>query len=546
MKVEGKSSPWLKPVQKVAAEAGIPESSLLPYGRFMAKVDPSAIGDLDKRPSGKLVLVTAMSPTPAGIGKTTLSIGLTQSLRLLGKKASASIRQPSLGPLLGVKGGAMGSGLSEAGPLEDFSLQFNGDDYAVVTSHNLLAAIIDNHIYHGNRLGIEKVIWPRVSTINDRALREITAASGKGMTPRKDEFHISAASEIMSMLCLSGGQLDFRERLRRTVVAYSREGRPVTVAELGVDGAAAALMKNALLPNLAQSTEGSPVFIHGGPFGNISIGCSSAISTGLALKLSEYVLTEAGFSTELGAEKFLDILCRQAGFFPSAAVIVATMSALRLHGGAADSSERGMESVKKGMANLEKHVENIKAFGIPAVVCLNRFREDTDKETEETLELIRGLGVAAETVDVRDKGGQGGIEAAKAVINACEKAVPPKFLYRLDTTIEEKINAIATLMYGAEGASYNAHAREELENLEKLGFGRLPVCIAKTPKSLSDDPALQGRPEGFTIKVTGLRPATGAGYIVALCGNVLLMPGMPERPLAERIDIDEKGSVTGI
>jgi formate--tetrahydrofolate ligase len=546
MKVEGKSSPWLKPVQVVAAEAGIPEDSLSPYGRYMAKVDPSAIGGPERKPSGKLVLVTAMSPTPAGIGKTTLSIGLTQSLRLLGKKASASIRQPSLGPLLGVKGGAMGSGLSEAGPLEDFSLQFNGDDYAVVTSHNLISAIIDNHVYHGNRLGIEKVLWPRVSTINDRALREIIASSGKGMTPRKDEFHISAASEIMSMLCLSRGPQDFRERLRRTVVAYGAEGSPVTLADLGVDGAAAALMKNALLPNLAQSTEGSPVFIHGGPFGNISIGCSSAISTGLALKLSEYVLTEAGFSTELGAEKFLDILCRQAGFFPSAALIVATMSALRLHGGASDYSAHDMESAKKGMANLEKHVENIRAFGIPAVVCLNRFREDTDKEISETLEMIRGLGVAAEAVDVRDKGGKGGIEAAKAVISACEKAVPPKFLYRLDATIEEKINAIATGMYGAQGVEFSVQARKDLEDIERLGLCALPVCVAKTPKSLSDDPALLGRPEGFTIKVTGLRPATGAGYIVALCGNVLLMPGMPVRPLAERIDIDEKGRVTGI
>jgi formate--tetrahydrofolate ligase len=546
MKDEGKSPLWLRPVQEVASSAGIPEECLIPYGRFMAKVDPSLLERLEERPGGKLVLVTAMSPTPSGEGKTTLSIGLTQSLKLLNKRAFACIRQPSLGPLLGVKGGAMGSGLSEAGPVEDFSLQFNGDDYGVVTSHNLISAIIDNHMHHGNPLGIEKVIWPRVSTINDRALRDIIAGAGKGTTPRKDEFHISAASEIMSMLCLAEGLQDFRERVKRTVVAFAKDGRAVTVADLGIDGAAAALMKNALMPNLAQSTEGSPVFIHGGPFGNISIGCSSAIATRLALKLSDYVLTEAGFSTELGAEKFLDILCRQAGFFPSAAMIVATMNALRLHGGARDYSAPDMDSVKRGLANLEKHIENINAFGIPSIVALNRFKGDTDKEIDETIALIEGLGARCVAVDVRDSGGRGGIEAARAIMETSEKGGPQKFLYPLDMPIEEKINTIAVKMYGAEGIDLREGAKKDLEEIGRLGLADLPVCVAKTPKSLSDDPALIGRPDGFTVKVTGLKPATGAGYIVAQCGNVLLMPGMPERPLAEKIGLDASGRVTGI
>jgi formate--tetrahydrofolate ligase len=484
MKDEGKSPLWLRPIREVASSAGVPEESLIPYGRFMAKVDPDLLEKIEDRPSGKLVLVTAMSPTPSGEGKTTLSIGLTQSLNLLGKRAIACIRQPSLGPLLGVKGGAMGSGRSEAGPVEDFSLQFNGDDYGVVTSHNLISAIIDNHIHHGNPLGIEKVIWPRVSTINDRALRNIIAGAGKGGTPRKDEFHISAASEIMSMLCLSAGPRDFRERIRRTIVAFNKEGRAVTVADLNVDGAAAALMKNTMMPNLAQSIESAPVFIHGGPFGNISIGCSSVIATRLALKLSDYVLTEAGFSTELGAEKFIDILCRQAGFFPSAAIVVATMNALRLHGGARDYSVPDMDSVKRGLANLEKHIENIRAFGIPSVVALNRFEGDTDNEIDETISLIEGLGARAIAVDVRNSGGPGGIEAARAIMEACEKTGPQKFLYPLDMPIEEKINTIAVKMYGAKGIALSEGARKDLEEIERCGLTNLPVCVAKTPKSL--------------------------------------------------------------
>jgi len=546
MKEEGKPQTWLSPTVEIARRAGIPEASLMPMGRFTAKVDPALIDALDKRPSGRLVLVSAMSPTPAGEGKTTLSIGLTQSLSLLGKKTIACIRQPSLGPLLGMKGGALGSGLSEAGPAEDFSLQFNNDDYAVVTSHNLISAIIDNHIFHGNSLGIEKVLWPRVSTINDRALRSITTASVKGSVPRKDEFHISAASEIMSMLCLSEGADNFHKRVRKTVVALTGGGQAVTVEDLGIDGAVSALMKNALLPNLGQSIEGSPVFVHGGPFGNISIGCSSAGATRLALKFSDYVLTEAGFSTELGAEKFIDILCRQSGLAPSATLCVATLNALRLHGGAKDFLARDMDAVKKGMANLEKHIDNLRAFNLPVVVALNRFKNDSDEEITETLGLIRALGVRAEAVDVREQGGRGGIEAAKAVTEACEEAGEIKFLYPLNMPIEEKLRTIAVKMYGADEVALSDGAKADLEEMNRLGLSGLPVCVAKTPKSLSDDPALIGRPKGFTVKVTALKPATGAGYIVAHCGNVLLMPGMPERPLAAQIGVDQTGRVTGI
>lgn len=546
MKEEGKPQTWLSPAVETARRAGIPEASLIPMGRFTAKIDPALIGNLAEKPSGRLVLVSAMSPTPAGEGKTTLSIGLAQSFALLGKKAIACIRQPSLGPLLGMKGGALGSGLSEAGPAEDFSLQFNNDDYAVTTSHNLVSAIIDNHIFHGNKLEIGKVLWPRVSTINDRALRSITTASVRGSVPRKDEFHISAASEIMSTLCLSEGADDFRERVRKIVVALTKDGQAVTIKDLGIDGAVSALMKNALLPNLGQSIEGSPVLVHGGPFGNISIGCSSAVATRLALKLSGYVLTEAGFSTELGAEKFIDILCRQSGLVPSAAVCVATLNALRLHGGAKDFAAHDMDAVKKGMANLEKHIENLRAFKLPVVVALNRFKDDTNEEIAETLGLIRALGARAEAVDVREQGGRGGLKAAEALIEACEEAGEINFLYPLEMPIEEKLRTIAVKMYGADSVALSESAKADLEEMNGLGLSGLPICVAKTPKSLSDDPALIGRPKGFTVKVTALKPATGAGYIVAHCGNILLMPGMPERPIAEQIGVDQTGRVTGI
>lgn len=536
----------MRPIGQTALAASIPEEALIPYGRHMAKVDASVADRLSGRPDGKLVLVTAMSPTPAGEGKTTLSIGLAQSLRHLGKRAITCIRQPSLGPLLGVKGGAMGSGKAEAGPLEDLSLQFNGDDYAVVTAHNLISAVLDNHIHHGNRLGIERVIWPRVSTINDRALRSILTEGGTGPHSRKDSFQISASSEIMSILCLCTGLSDLKERAGRAVVAYTKDGRAVTVDSLGISGAVAAIMKNAVNPNLAQSIEGAPVFIHGGPFGNISIGCSSTLATRMALKLSDYVLTEAGFSTELGAEKFIDIVCRHAGFYPSAAVIVATLGALRLHGGARDHASPDMEAVKKGMANLEKHIENMNTFGIPALVALNRFKGDPDEDIYRTLRLIEGLGAIAAVTDVREEGAAGGVEAARAIMELCEKGSSRKFLYPLDMPIEEKIGTIAKSMYGADKAIFTEEAQRDLDEAKRLGLSGLPVCVAKTPKSLSDDPALLGRPRGFFIKVTALRPALGAGYLVAQCGGILLMPGLPEHPLAEKIDIDALGQVTGI
>lgn len=538
---------WLRPIGEIAAGASIPEESLIPCGRHMAKIDFSLAGKLRDRPDGRLVLVTAMSPTPAGAGKTTLSIGLAQSLRLLGKKASACLRQPSLGPLLGMKGGALGSGRAEAGPAEEISLQFNGDDYAVVTSHNLISAAVDNHIHHGNRLSIERVVWPRVSTINDRALRTVLTEGGAGAHSRKDEFQISAASEIMSMLCLCDGLADLREMLSRAVVAWAKDGRAVTVGELGVAGAAAAILKNAVNPTLAQSIEGAPVFVHGGPFGNISIGCSSAISTRMALKLSEFALVEAGFSTELGGEKFLDIMCARSGFFPSAAVVVATLGALRLHGGAKDYAAPDMGALERGLSNLSRHIENMRAFGLPTVVVLNRFRGDTDADVARTLSLVEGLGAKAAAADVRDSGGAGGLDAARAIIDACAGGPPqPRYLYPLDMPIEDKIRTIAVSMYGAGGITLTDEAKRGLEDAERLGLSGLPVCVAKTPRSLSDNPSLIGRPEGFTVKVTGVVPAAGAGYIVARCGNVLLMPGMPEHPRAEGMDIDAFGRVTGI
>lgn len=536
----------MRPITEIAFEAGIPGESLIPYGAHFAKVRASLLHELKDKPDGRLIIVTAMSPTPAGEGKTTLTIGLTQALRSLGKKAFACIRQPSIGPLLGAKGGATGSGSSRVEPAEEIALHFTGDDYAVSTSHNLVSSLIDNHIYHGNSLNMEKVLWKRVSPINDRSLRKVRIGLGKAAGEREEEFHISAASELMAILSLSADLADLKERVSRTIVALGKDGSAITVRDLKASGATAALLKDALNPNLAQSIRGAPVFIHTGPFGNISIGCSSLLSAKMALKLGEYVITEAGFSTELGAEKFFDIVCRAGGLRPAAAVIVATLGALRLHGGASDYRAKNMKAALKGIDNLRKHIENVAAFGLSAIVALNRYKDDTDEEIDETLSNIRRLGCMAVAVDARDLGAPGGIEAAEAVVKACSEENDFNFLYPLDLPIEEKVSTIARSIYGAEGAVFSAEARADLERIERLGLSALPVCIAKTPKSLSDDPALLGRPNGFNINVREVRPATGAGYVVAVCGNVLLMPGMPEHPLAEEIDIDASGRITGI
>ncbi len=536
----------LRPIVDIAGSLGIPGERLIHYGPYMAKVDSRLLGELDERPDGRLILVTAMSPTPSGEGKTTLTIGLAQSFRLLGKRVAACLRQPSLGPFFGAKGGATGGGYSQVIPADDITVQFTGDDYAVTTAHNLISSVIDNHLYH-NTLPIdpERILWPRASTVNDRTLRRLRVPVGKSGGERAEEFVISAASELMSILSLSLSIGDFRDRAGRVVVAFSTEGRPVTVEGLGITGAVAALFKNAIHPNLVQSNEGVPVFIHGGPFGNISIGCNSLLATKLALKTADYVLTEAGFATELGAEKFFDILCRYGGLRPSAAVIVATLKALRLHGGSTDYLAKDTASMIKGLDNLDKHVENIKRFGLPFVVALNRYHDDTDDEVSALMRALAQRGIPAYIVDVSERGGEGGIEAAKALEALTQGTAGLEYLYPLDLPVAEKIAIVSKEMYGASGVEFTDEAERDISEIEHNGLANLPVCIAKTPKSLSDDPGLKGRPSGFKVTVKRVKIDAGAGFLVAICGNVLLMPGLPAHPLAEEIDIDENGKITG-
>lgn len=525
----------MKPINEIAALLGLGEGSLIPYGRYFCKVDPSKIRGTEAR-KGKLILVTSMSSTPAGEGKTTVTIGLTQALRALGKNATACIRQPSLGPFFGSKGGATGGGFSEVLPPDEISLHFTGDDHAVAASHNLISALLDNHIHHGNPLSVEpsRIIWPRVSVVSDRALRRARVSCGLP-EERDGEFHISAASEIASILCTCRDLRDLKSRASEILLAFDRSGNPVKVKDLRAEGAATALLRKSIMPNLAQSTEGAPVFVHGGPFGNISLGCSSLAATRLALRLSDYVLTEAGFSTELGAEKFFDILCRLEGLKPSCAVVIATLRALRYH---------GSDDPRKGLDNLKKHLDNVRAFGVAPVVALNRFKEDSGSEINDTLRAVRNEGVEAHSVDIWGNGSGGGIEAAQAIIGACERNEADfHYLYDLSEPLEQKINKIATLMYGADGADFTGEAKRDIETIERLGASNLPVCIAKTPRSLSDNPQLAGVPKGFKVRVTGIRPALGAGYLVALCGSVLLMPGLPAHPLAESMDIGEDGEI---
>ncbi|MBI1912317.1 MAG: formate--tetrahydrofolate ligase [Deltaproteobacteria bacterium] len=538
----------LKPISEIAGSIGITQGHIIPYGHYFAKIDSALLTQLEGRKDGKLVLITSMSPTPSGEGKTTLAIGLSQSLKLLGKKVAACLRQPSLGPYFGAKGGATGSGYSQVLPAEDIAIQFTGDDYAIVTAHNLISSIIDNHIYHGNKLNIdpERILWNRVSTVNDRSLRKVRISEGKATGERVEEFHISAASELMSILCLSNGLKDLKNRVGKILLSYDKDGGPVTLKDLNINGAVAALLKNAIHPNLVQSLEGVPVFVHGGPFGNISIGCNSLIATRLALKLSDFVLTEAGFATELGAEKFFDIVSRAGGLKPSGAVVVVTLKALRFHGGAKDYLRSDTEAIKKGMENLEKHLENIRKYGIPLICAINRYNDDTLEELNLAQKLIKELGAEAYIADVSGAGGKGGIEAAEAIIKITEKSNDFKYLYDTELAIPEKIEKIAKEIYGADGVDYTDTAKADINDIIRLGCSDLPICIAKTPKSLSDDPALTGRPKGFRITVQRIRPATGAGYLVAICGSILLMPGLPEHPLAEHIDIDDNGRIIGI
>jgi formate--tetrahydrofolate ligase len=541
----------LKRIESITRRLHISPHHITPYGRYIAKINPALLKDLKQNKDGNLILVTSMSPTPAGEGKTTLTIGLAQSLKLLKKKVIACIRQPSLGPFFGVKGGATGSGYSQVLPVEDITLHFTGDDHAVLSAHNLISSIIDNHIYHGNKLGInpEKILWRRVSDMNDRVLRKVKIGLG-GKNERSEEFHISAASEIMSILCLSQNLSDLKKRIENILLAFDNQGRPVTLKGLKIQGAVTALLKNAIHPNLVQSVEGAPVFVHGGPFGNVSLGCSSLIATKTALKLADYVITEAGFATELGAEKFFDIKCRVGKLKPSAVLIVATLKALRLHGGASSSPYPPPEGDKGGgwiggFRNLEKHIENIRKFGLPFLVAINRFKDDADEDLKEIIALLENKGIPALISDVRNKGGKGGVDIAKKIIDLCRQKNKFRYLYPLEMPLKQKIITIAKEMYGADGAIWTKEAEKDIQDMEALGYKNLPVCVAKTPKSLSDNPALIGRPENFKITVQRVLPAAGAGFLVAVCGNILLMPGFPEHPLAEKIEVDRDGRIIG-
>ena len=542
----------MRPITEIAAAAGVDPQYLELYGSCKAKVDPRLLRE-SRRGDGKLILVTAINPTPAGEGKTTTTVGLADALRRLGKDALVALREPSLGPVFGVKGGAAGGGYAQVVPMEDINLHFTGDFHAIGAANNLLAAMLDNHIQQGNALGIDvkKITWKRCVDMNDRQLRNIVDGLGGRMqgVPREDGFDITVASEIMAVLCLSSGILDLKERLGRMVVGYTYDGRPVTAHDLKAEGAMAALLKDALKPNLVQTLEGTPAFIHGGPFANIAHGCNSVMATRLAMRLADYAVTEAGFGADLGAEKFLDIKCRLAGLKPSAVVVVATVRALKNHGGVpkAELNNEDLEALERGLPNLLQHVDNIKnVYGLPCVVAVNAFPTDTAAELKLVEERCRELGVNAALSEVWAKGGAGGTALAEEVLRLCEEPNDFRFAYDAEDTIENKIDAIARKIYHADGAVLTPAAKKQLAELEALGFGRLPVCMAKTQYSFSDDPALLGAPRGFTITVRNLKVSAGAGFLVALTGDIMTMPGLPKVPAAEKIDVDEDGKITGL
>jgi len=541
-----------RPITEVAAAAGVDPQYLELYGNYKAKVDPRLLRE-GRRSDGKLILVTAINPTPAGEGKTTTTVGLADALRRLGKNALVALREPSLGPVFGVKGGAAGGGYAQVIPMEDINLHFTGDFHAIGAANNLLAAMLDNHIQQGNALGIDvkRITWKRCVDMNDRQLRNIVDGLGGRMqgVPREDGFDITVASEIMAVLCLASGILDLKARLGRMVVGYACDGRPVTAHDLKAEGAMAALLKDALKPNLVQTLEGTPAFIHGGPFANIAHGCNSVMATRLALRLADYAVTEAGFGADLGAEKFLDIKCRLAELRPSAVVVVATVRALKNHGGVpkAELNAENLEALERGLPNLLQHVDNIKTvYGLPCVVAINAFPTDTAAELKLVEDKCRELGVNAALSEVWARGGEGGTALAEEVLRLCEEPNHFRFAYDVEDTIENKINAIAQKVYHADGAVLTPAAKKQLAELEALGFGKLPVCMAKTQYSFSDDPALLGAPKGFTITVRNLKVSAGAGFLVALTGDIMTMPGLPKAPAAEKIDVDENGKISGL
>lgn len=551
--IEIAQSVKMQPITQVAETAGIDRKYLEQYGEYKAKIGLSLLEE-SKRPEGKLILVTAITPTPAGEGKTTTTIGLADGLRKIGKNSVVALREPSLGPVFGIKGGAAGGGYAQVVPMEDINLHFTGDFHAIGAANNLLAAMIDNHIYQGNSLNIDprRITWKRCVDMNDRQLRFVVDGVGGRVNgvPREDGFDITVASEIMAVFCLSSSIEDLKARLSRIIIGYTYDEKPVTAGDLKAVGAMAALLKDALKPNLVQTLEHTPALVHGGPFANIAHGCNSILATKMAMKLGDYAVTEAGFGADLGAEKFLDIKCRMAGLTPSAVVIVATVRALKMHGGLAKTElgEENLTALENGMPNLLRHVSNIKnVYGLPSVVAVNRFPTDTDAEIELVIEKCRELGVNVVLSDVWAKGGEGGIELAKEVVRLCDEQTPDfKFSYSDDMSLEQKIEAVVKRIYGGDGISCLPAAKKELAKLTELGFGGVPVCIAKTQYSFSDDPSKLGAPSGFKVTVKNVKVSAGAGFVVVLTGDIMTMPGLPKQPAAEKIDVDASGVITGL
>ncbi len=543
-----------KHILEIAKAAGVDEKYIELYGRNKAKLDLSLLKDRSDAPDGKLILVTAISPTPAGEGKTTTTIGLADGMKRIGKRVSVALREPSLGPVFGIKGGAAGGGYAQVIPMEDINLHFTGDFHAIGAANNLLAAMLDNHIYQGNSLGIDKdrITWKRCVDMNDRQLRYVEDGLGGGVNgvPRKDGYDITVASEIMAVLCLASSLSDLKARIARIIVGYNFDGKPVTAGDLKAEGAMTALLKDALKPNLVQTLEGTPAFVHGGPFANIAHGCNSVIATRVALKMGEYAITEAGFGADLGAEKFLDIKCRMAGLVPSAVVVVATVRALKMHGGLAKTELVGenLEALEAGIPNLLRHVSNIKnVYKLPSVVAINRFPTDTDNEISFIIEKCRTLGVNVVLSTVWAEGGKGGEALAREVVRLCEEEKGDfTYSYELDGSIEDKIDTIVKRIYGGKGAVFTDEARAQIERLTSLGFAGLPICMAKTQYSFSDDPTKLGAPTDFEVTVKEVKISAGAGFIVALTGKIMTMPGLPKIPAAEKIDVDENGRITGL
>ena len=540
-------------IREVAKTAGVDEKYLEQYGNYKAKVDYNILKDMADKPNGKLVLVTAINPPPAGEGKTTTTVGLADGMRRIGKNVMVALREPSLGPVFGVKGGAAGGGYAQVVPMEDINLHFTGDFHAIGAANNLLAAMLDNHIYQGNALGIDprQITWRRCVDMNDRQLRFVVDGLGGKVngTPREDGYDITVASEIMAVLCLASDITDLKARLSRLVVGYTYGGKPVTAGDLNAQGAMAALLKDALKPNLVQTLEHTPAFVHGGPFANIAHGCNSVTATKIALKLGDYAITEAGFGADLGAEKFLDIKCRMAGLKPSCVVLVATARALKYNGGVpkAETGKENLEALEKGLPNLLQHVENItKVYKLPCVVAINRFPTDTEAELKLIETKCKELGVNVALSEVWGKGGEGGIELAKEVVRLCDEPNDFSFAYELDCSIKEKIEAIAKRIYHADGVTFTANAEKQIKTLTELGYDKMPICMAKTQYSFSDDQTKLGAPRGFTITVRNVKVSAGAGFLVALTGEIMTMPGLPKVPAAERIDVDENGKISGL